>query len=61
MHEAIPVGKAFHFWLNEKDDVYDRLYGENRSNQEKKGDHGFDPISSISPRAEDISGGSEKE
>lgn len=48
MKGFIPVGNAYHFWLNELDDVYDELYGELLHDTEHaKDEHGSKPEQGI--------------
>lgn len=60
MNDAICVDKAYHFWLNDQDDIYDRLYGENKSNREQSRDRTSEAKTSNCPCPEDISRQSEK-
>ncbi|WP_419879514.1 hypothetical protein [Brevibacillus centrosporus] len=61
MKDAIYVGRSYHFWLNEQDDIYNLLYGENMSNPEQSRDLASEDKTTNCPCPEDISRQSEKE
>ncbi|MED1948964.1 MULTISPECIES: hypothetical protein [Brevibacillus] len=39
MKDAICVGQSYHFWLDEKEDIYDLLYKDNPEQSKEQEQH----------------------